>query len=275
MGNEQELEQLRAEVEAQKKLIVELERTSKMLVRRDLELRKAYEDLKQLDVEKSEFVSIAAHQLRTPLTAVKFANQMLQDALADKLDESQLHMLAQAGTGINLMFKTIEDLLLVDVLDYGNFKLESLPISPETLTNEVFAELADIAKNKNLALITQFGENARPVMGDKRRLLDALSNIIDNAVKYTPANGSVTVQTVYDTEFVTITVADTGIGVPEASAMNLFKKFSRLENARRTDANGSGLGLYIAKKIIEAHHGKIVYEPNQPAGSRFIITLPI
>lgn len=275
MSNESELEQLRAENATQKKQIVELERTAKMLAKRDREIQQAYEDLKRLDVEKSEFVSIAAHQLRTPLTAVKFANQMLSDGLGDKLDESQLHMLKQAGTGINLMFKTIEDLLLVDVLDYGNFKLETLPISLEMLTNEIFTELEDIAKSKTLSLVTEFGENPRPVMGDKRRLLDALSNIIDNAVKYTPVGGSVTVSTAYDNEFATFTVTDTGIGVPPEGIMNLFKKFSRLDNARRTDANGSGLGLYIAKKIIEAHHGKIAYTPNQPTGSRFIITLPI
>lgn len=264
-----------SEIEKLKRTIAELEQTSKMLVQRDIDLRKAYDSLKALDREKSEFISIAAHQLRTPLTAIRFANQMLTESIQQQLSESQVRTLQQATYSIDLMFKMIEDLLMVDALDYGSVKLERAPVVIEDILSSIVSELAELAGAKGLLLHTAFATERSTVYGDQPRLHDALSNIIDNAVKYTPEGGTIDIATTYTPTHLTITVSDSGIGIVASESDRIFKKFSRLENAKRVDANGSGLGLYITKKIVEAHKGTVSFTANEPTGTCFIVTLPI
>lgn len=270
-----ELEQLQKENEVLKKSIQELEQASKMLVRRDIDLQQAYEELRQLDKEKSEFVSIAAHQLRTPLTTVSFANQMLIDALRSDLDETQLDIFHKSRVGIENMFEIIEELLVVDALDYGNLKLSYEPVVLEQLIDEIMIGFADIIKQKSLAIHTDYSDAPQVVQADKTRIKASISNVIDNAIKYTLAGGSITLATKYVESSASITVSDTGIGIEATEAQNLFKKFSRFDNAIRIDANGSGLGLYISKKIAEKHKGDLSFVPNGTKGSSFIIKIPI
>lgn len=270
-----ELEQLQKENEVLKKSIQELEQASKMLVRRDIDLQQAYEELRQLDKEKSEFVSIAAHQLRTPLTTVSFANQMLIDALRSDLDETQLDIFHKSRVGIENMFEIIEELLVVDALDYGNLKLSYEPVVLEQLIDEIMIGFADIIKQKSLAIHIDYSDAPQVVQADKTRIKASISNVIDNAIKYTLAGGSITLTTKYVESSASITVSDTGIGIEATEAQNLFKKFSRFDNAIRIDANGSGLGLYISKKIAEKHKGDLSFVPNGSKGSSFIIKIPI
>lgn len=270
-----ELEHLQAENELLKKSLKELENTSKILVRRDIDLRDAYDELKQLDKEKSEFISIAAHQLRTPLTSVRFANQMLTDYISSNLDDTQLSILEKARVSIDHMFEMIEDLLIIDALDYGNLKLTYEPVILEGLITEIVDSFKEAVKLRSLTMVTEYSSAGTAVQADRRRIKDAISNLIDNAIKYTPGGGTVTITTSYDSTSATVAVSDSGIGVRPEDVSNLFKKFSRLENAKRMDANGSGLGLYISNKIIEKHNGSITFEPRQPAGSSFTILIPL
>ncbi len=271
----EDIEKLKTENSQLRFTITELENTSKLLLRRDMDLRRAYDALKEVDREKSEFVSIAAHQLRTPLTGVRFANQMLYDALFATLAPEHQQVLTQARRGIDVMFEMIEDLLIIDALDYGNLKLDKTTFSVEDLIREILEDLKEHVEKKHITLTTSLNAANCQITVDRRRIKDVFSNLIDNAVKYTPANGSVSVRTECIDNMVIVTVSDTGIGVDPAKAENLFKKFSRLDNARRIDANGSGLGLYITKKIAEAHGGRVAYAPNQPTGSSFTVTIPV
>lgn len=268
------LEELQAENTTLKKTIQELEQTSKMLMRRDIDLRQAYEELKQLDKEKSEFVSIAAHQLRTPLTSVRFANQILGEAILDKLDETQKRILDQAKQGIDRMFLMIEDLLTVDALDYGSLEFSLETVKIESIIDSIMTEFAVVIKHKALLVEKYFSDNNTLISVDAARLKDVISNVIDNAIKYTPVGGTVTIITEYTATGVSISVNDNGIGVEKEDISNLFKKFSRNENARLVDANGSGLGLYISKKIVEKHRGDISFVPSMGGGATFIIKLP-
>jgi signal transduction histidine kinase len=263
------------EIARLKATISELENTSKMLVQRDIDLRRAYESLKVLDREKSEFISIAAHQLRTPLTAIRFANQMLSESIEHELDDNQKRVLSHAKISIDQMFNMIEDLLTVDALDYGSMKLEYASVSLEKLVASIVTELGEIITAKSLQCHTNFATEQKPVPSDARRLHDAISNIIENAVKYTPEGGSIVLTTSYTDTTATISIADTGIGVLPGDTSRLFKKFSRLSNAKLVDANGSGLGLYISKKIVEAHRGTITFTENKPQGACFNITIPL
>ncbi len=270
-----ELDQLRQENESLKKLLVDLENTSKMLVRRDIDLRQAYENLKRLDQEKSEFVSIAAHQLRTPLTSLSFAHQMLSDTIAPTLNEAQKIVLNQARLSIDRMFGMIEDLLIVDALDYGSLKFEIVTVNLESLISEVISGFKNVFEQKSLTLTTHFASVAGVITGDERRLKDAFSNVIDNASKYTPDGGEIIVSTAYQNGEAIVTVSDTGIGIEPENESSLFKKFSRFDNAKKVDANGSGLGLYISKKIIEQHGGNIIYKPHLPQGASFEVHLSL
>lgn len=270
-----ELEQLELENRKLRRVVQELENTSKMLVRRDMDLREAYEELKLIDKEKSEFISIAAHQLRTPLTAVRFSNQILSDAIAADLDEAQLDILKKSSAGIDRMFETIEDLLTVDALDYGKTNLPLTQIRLELLLEEIIGEFTEAATEKSINIIRDFSPTPQTVRVNPARLKDAVSNLIDNAIKYTSVGGSITITTKYGAADCTIIISDSGIGIENEDLSRLFKKFSRLEKARLIDANGSGLGLYICKKIIEKHNGKIEFRPNKPSGASFIITIPL
>lgn len=270
-----ELQVLREENTSLQKTIQELENTSKMLVHRDIDLRDAYEELKQLDKEKSEFVSIAAHQLRTPLTSVRFAIQILSESLGNSLDEIQNRSLEQARIAVDRMFSMIEDLLTVDALDYGNLKLVPETVAPEKIISDIVTNLEPIILQKKLQVHLNFAYSPMVMKADPKRLKDAFSNLIDNAVKYTPTEGAITISTKYTGTHVIIEISDNGIGIDESQSSQLFKKFSRLENAKRVDANGSGLGLYICKKIIERHNGTISYERLTVQGSTFKICLPL
>lgn len=272
---ESELEYLKEENSKLKKSLEEIEGTSKMLVKRDIDLRQAYEELKQLDRQKSEFVSTAAHQLRTPLTSVKFALQMLKDALYDDLSSTQQEIFKQGNTAVDRMFEMTENLLTVDALDYGTLDLQLEPQNLTELIHEIINSFTDQYNRKHITLSTAFDTSITALNCDRNRLQDVISNVLDNAIKYTPENGTITISTSTNQAHITISVSDTGIGFDTKEIPNLFKKFSRLDNAKRVDANGSGLGLYISKKIIEKHNGTITMTHNEPQGTIVTITLPI
>ncbi len=263
------------EITSLRRTITELERTSKMLVRRDLDLKAAYDELKTLDQQKSEFVSIAAHQLRTPLTSVRFALQMLRDTALPVLDATQQDVLRKAEDSINRTFTMIEDLLLVDRLEYGKVDLTKVPQSLEKFVHEIAYEYKERIADK--ALLVELPPETGTVLVpfDTRQLRDVVSNLIDNATKYTPKSGKVSVTLSYEAGMAHLVVADSGIGVPDTDVPNLFKKFARFENAKKVDANGTGLGLYICQKIVERHGGTLSYTHNWPAGSRFTMSLPV
>lgn len=275
MSETPESKVLRAENEKLKKIIESLDQNAQMLILKDIELRAANDKLRSLDTQKLEFIAIAAHQLRTPLTSIRFAHQMLSDDIADKLLPDQLKVLTNARISIDRMFNMIEDLIVIDDIDYGELKLHYEPVAMDKIIEEILLIFNEAVRIKSIQIKCTSKGTVKNVGCDARRIKDAISNIIDNAIKYTPEKGEVSISCDYLESTVIITVSDTGIGVDEEDAELLFKKFSRLDTAKRIDANGSGLGLYIAKKIIERHVGSINFKHNVPKGSSFIISLPI
>jgi signal transduction histidine kinase len=270
-----ELEALKIKNERLAAVVESMDRSARLLVQRDIELRRANAKLESLDTEKSEFVSIAAHQLRTPLTVVRFANQMLSDAISSNLNESQLAILKKSTQSIQRMFELIEELIVIDAIDYGELKLSYETVIVESLITEILDVFTEVSRQKKIQIVCAFGVDSKNIRADAKRLKDVISNLIDNAIKYSSVGGSVTISTAYTNSTALITVNDTGIGVNPDDVDRLFTKFSRFENAKRLDANGSGLGLYIGKKMVEKHNGTITFVPNIPSGSSFIITLPI
>ncbi len=273
--SEQSSVELQKEIDALRSTIVELENTSKMLVRRDLDLREAYEALKNVEREKADFVSTAAHQLRTPLSSIKFALHLLNDTLMKTGSDEQKRLVGQAEQSIARMFEVTEELLAVDLLDYGNYALHKKKLSVEKLITDVLNEQVDAIKEREIVIHRNFDTSGQVLNADEKWFRDAISNLISNAVKYTPTNGDILITTSYKEGKAIITIEDNGIGFTKEEAGRLFRKFYRLENAKRVDANGSGLGLYIAKKVVELHGGVISATPNKTSGAKFCIELPL
>ncbi len=270
-----ELESLRKENEKLRQTVLVIENTSKMLVQRDLDLRQAYNELKDLEKEKSEFVSTAAHQLRTPLTTVTFAIQILSESISSTLDEAQLRVLDNAKLGAKNMMSLVNNLLVIDAFDYGKLQMSHEPFYLENAVNEVIGSLSDIIERSSLTISTDFSKSSKHVHADFSLVKDAISNIIHNASKYNQLGGTIDIVTLYNADTANIKVSDTGIGIDPEEVDKLFQKFSRCNNAKKLDANSSGLGLYIVARIMEKHQGTVTYKPNIPHGSIFTLSFPL
>lgn len=257
-----------------KKTIADLDRSAKTLMRRDEELSKANERLMTLDHAKSEFVSIAAHQLRTPLSALKWAQQMLLDGEAGQVSEPQKLLLSQSQESVRRMVVLVNDLLAADHLEYGTVTYNFLASCPEDILQNMAAELKPMADEHHISVVCDFQGKRSSIQADVERLKEAFLNIINNAIKYSPDGGKVVIASTYGMGKVSFSITDSGIGIPLADRERLFEKFVRMENAKKVDANGSGLGLFIAKKIVDAHGGTIWFTSTEGAGTTFYIDLP-
>lgn len=262
-----------AQIKKLEGLVTNLESTSKLLVKRDLDLRRAYDSLKSLDLEKTEFVSIAAHQLRTPVTSARWAISYLQEK-SDGLSEQQQTLLKSAKQSVDHVYDLVENLLELNRLDFGNINLTLVPSSLESLCEEVITSQQQIKEHTHIEIMRNYATHPRPVPFDQHRLRDVVDNLVDNAIKYSGDSTKIVVATSYSDNSASVSVTDFGIGVHQDEANKIFQKFTRLGNAEKIDPNGTGLGLYISKSIAQKHGGELTYTPNDPTGSVFTVTLP-
>ena len=255
-------------------VVKEQDKSAKMLIRRDLELTRANEKLKSLDVQKSEFMSIIAHQMRTPLSAIKWTlNMMLKNELGP-LTIDQMNFLKKADESNEHMITLVEDMLLADRLESGRTDITLVDTNINSIIEDVLHDLTLKIQTKSIQIHkTDCDPTICTVKADKEKIRAVVQNLLENAVKYTPQNGSVTIQ-VYDRDgFVYMSVRDSGIGIPKDQQAYIFTKFYRARNAARVEANGSGLGLFIAKNIIEKHGGTITCESEEGKGTTFTVSI--
>lgn len=253
----------------------ELDAISKALVRRDFELLQANERLQEADRLKSQFVTIAAHQLRTPLSGIKWALRLLLDGDLGALQSGQLDFVRKAFDVNERMIHLVNDLLNVSRIEEGRFGYNLAAGDLVPLLRKIVEQNELRANELQLRLIFEAPQNALPpVLFDSDKLGIALSNIIDNALNYTPAGGSVRVAISEGPGYVKITVNDTGVGIPQKEMPRVFTKFFRGENVVRMQTDGSGLGLYITKNVIDAHNGTISISSEESKGTTVTILLP-
>ena len=241
----------------------------------------ANDQLRKLDNAKTEFISIASHQLRTPLTAVKGFVSMLLEGTYGKVSVRVQDVLNKVYLSNERLVNLVEDLLNISRIESGRmeYKFEGQQI--EDILKELEDTFYIIAKKRKLPLSFKLPPKPLPkIKVDAEKIKEVVSNLIDNALKYTK-QGGVTVKAELlqrDTspgDVIRITVSDTGIGIPSEELPYLFAKFSRGKDTNRLHVGGTGLGLYVGKFMIEAHHGKIWAESDgAEKGSRFIIELP-
>ncbi|MDO8522911.1 MAG: ATP-binding protein [bacterium] len=224
---------------------------------------------------KSEFVSIAAHQLRTPLSAIKWTLKLLLEGDAGALSASQLEFLEKGYTINERMIKLVNDLLNAARIEEGRFGYEFKTMDLAVFVKEIFTNYETAAKSKSLIYTFEPSAEEIPLIyGDQEKLSLALTNIIENAIKYTPKGNKVTVSLKKEGEFAKVTVFDNGIIVPDAEKSRIFSKFFRASNVMRLETEGTGLGLFIAYNIIKRHGGELTFDSKE-GGTSFMFTLPL
>ncbi|MCI0597703.1 ATP-binding protein [Candidatus Parcubacteria bacterium] len=239
------------------------------------QLEAANERLRELDRLKSEFVSIASHQLRAPITAVQGYVSNMTDGSYGKVPKNLEEPLQTIREATRTMVGSIEDYLNISRIEQGRMRYEKSQFDIADLARKVEEEMAPVARKKNLTLSCVCSEPNVMVNADVGKIRQVLINIIDNAIKYT-AEGSITIAVAKDSHGARITIADTGAGIPPEEIGGLFEKFKRARGANKINATGTGLGLYVAKQLVEGHGGTIRAESDGPGkGSRFIIELPL
>lgn len=240
------------------------------------QLKEQREREKTITQMKSEFISIAAHQLRTPLSAIKWTLKMMMDEDIGRITREQKDFLQQGYETNEHMIRLVNDLLDVTRIEEGRFGYNFSYASLDDLARDVVKSFSATAQKKNVLLgFIEPKEKFPKVKIDPEKIKLAMENLLDNAVNYTPAGGKVTVSIEKERDFIKIAVKDTGIGIPAHQKDRLFTKFFRGDNVIRMQTEGSGLGLFIAKNIIKRHGGKIWADSEQGKGSVFCFTVPI
>ncbi|MBU1179050.1 PAS domain-containing protein [Patescibacteria group bacterium] len=229
---------------------------------------------KMIDRLKAEFITIAAHQLRTPLSSVKWILKMTLDGDFGPLSLEQKNFLEKGYLANERMARLVNDLLDISRVEEGKFGFDFLENDVIGFVEETVDSFRVEAARRKVKLI--FEEKKEPLLLkiDIRRLRMALSNLIDNAIRYTSSGGRVIVSVKKKGRFVEVSVADTGVGIPKKQQGRVFSKFFRADNVVKMQTEGSGLGLYLTKNIIKGHGGKIWFESDAGRGSKFYFTLP-
>lgn len=231
---------------------------------------------KELDQQKSQFVATAAHELRTPISGLKWLLDMTVAGDLGTIDADVKEQLEKGVENINRMTLVINQLLAVVEIETGEMVYSLKPVSIQPLLKNVQKEFADMAAQGGVQLnIDAAHASAALVNIDTEKMQTALHALIDNAIRYTQKNGSVNVSAVEKDGDLVLTVKDTGYGIPEDEQLRVFQKLFRGSNTEAVNNLGTGLSLYIAKKIIDANQGDITFESLQDHGTTFTITFPI
>lgn len=239
------------------------------------ELQKTNEKLKALDEAKDEFISMASHQLRTPLTSVKGYISMILEGDAGDINETQHKFLDQAFVSSQRMVYLIADLLNVSRLKTGKFIIESKPTYlPDVVESEI-SQLYETAKVRELQMLFDKPKDYPILNLDETKIRQVIMNFVDNAIYYTPRGGRIKIALTKTKDSVEFTVTDTGIGVPKSEQHHLFTKFYRAGNAKSARPDGTGLGLFMAKKVVIAQGGAIIFITKEGKGSTFGFSFPL
>lgn len=238
------------------------------------QLQRTNEKLKALDQSKDDFISMASHQLRTPLTSVKGYLSMVIEGDAGKITDLQRSMLEQSFNSADRMAFLIADLLNLSRLKSGKFVIENKPTMLPDLVQQELAQLMATAEARGLKLYYEAPNEFPMLMIDETKIRQVIMNFLDNAIYYTPSGGEINVKLEVKPGSVEYTVKDNGIGVAAADQHNLFTKFYRASNARHARPDGTGLGLFMARKVIVAQGGAIIFKSKLGKGSTFGFSIP-
>lgn len=230
---------------------------------------------RQVDKAKTEFVSLASHQLRTPLSTINWYTEMLLSLDVGKLTQKQRQYAQEIYHASRRMVNLVNALLNVSRLELGTFTVEPKPVKIAEIVQVSINELKPQIVKKKLIVKLKHDRMFSTVNVDPKLFLIILQNLLSNSVKYTETGGRITLTIKENKGNLLITVADSGIGIPANQQGQIFDKLSRADNAKKIDPDGSGLGLYIVKEIIAYAGGKVWFKSTQGKGSTFFVSLPL
>lgn len=231
--------------------------------------------LKEIDAAKTEFVTLASHQLRTPLTIVSWYAEALLSGSAGELTGKQRHYFDNIVVANKRMIRLVSDLLNTSRIDTGRFVINSEPVNVADIAESEIESLRPKIENRLIHVEKVFGGNLEKVMTDHNLLRVVFQNLLSNAVKYSRPGGQVRLTIVADAEQLDIEVSDQGFGIPQVYSKQMFKKFYRADNIREIEPDGTGLGLYMVKSLVDQVGGEIWYESEEGQGSTFHVVIPV
>jgi two-component system sensor histidine kinase VicK len=232
---------------------------------------------KELDDIKSQFLSNVTHELRNPIGAIKQSIAVILEGTAGPLTEPQQKFLSNAKRNLERLSGLIDDILDLAKLEAKKMEIKLRPSKIAAIVDEVCETLDTWAKNKDLKLTKNIPPDLPDINLDPDRIIQVLINIVSNAIKFTPKNGTITVgaQLPKGGTHVVMTVADTGVGIPKDDLSKIFGKFQQAKNRAAGDKSGTGLGLSIARELVLLHQGDISVHSEEGKGTTFTFTLPI
>lgn len=243
-----------------------------------------YDAVQAANIAKSEFVSLVSHELKNPMTAIKGYTDMLAQGIMGPVNEGQIDSLYTIRSEVNRMSRLVADLADISRIEAGRLYLEPDAVPMITAVEDVVRSLQGQIREKDQTLTLQIPDDLPPVWGDRTRLVQILTNLVSNAHKYTPQGGQITIHAERATnhwdpqgipEVVHMTVQDTGIGISAEEQIKIFEKFFRSEDEQARQASGTGLGLNIAKYLVELQGGSIWFESEFRQGTTFHFTMPV
>jgi len=236
---------------------------------------------------QADFTAMIAHDLRSPLNTVLGVNELLTDSTFGPVTDEQKKWLGKATAIVRQLSSLVNDFLDVSKIEAGHIELSLAEVNLEDLIDSALDSFHAQAREKKIALDKRLDPAAPPIRGDRRRLEQVLTNLLSNALKFTPPGGAITIgaqitegqgSRVSETgnpRFVELSVQDTGVGIPRAETGGLFEKYRQTTSGKTSEHKGTGLGLVICKMIVEAHGGRIWAESDEGEGARFVFTLPL
>ena len=231
--------------------------------------------LKRMDRMKSQFVSTVSHEIQSPMNSVMMQIQVILDGLAGDLTEKQRSILTRASQKINNLARMASELLDLARIESGLISLEREPVDMSAIIRDQMAFHLPKAESESIRLEIDVPEVLPPILANRRNMEEVLSNLITNAIKYSPDGGQVLVSAFAENDSLCIRVKDSGLGISPEDLKLIFKQFYRIKNERTRYINCTGLGLAIVKSILESHQGRIKVESRPGEGSTFIVFLPV
>jgi signal transduction histidine kinase len=238
-------------------------------------ITQGFDRLAQANKMKTEFVSIASHQLRTPLSAIRWTLNLLNDERLVTSPQTQTEYISLVQESNERMIKLVNDLLDVSRIEMGKMILLKRQTNLFVLTQKIINNNAAFALSHNITLVLDAQETLPNANTDPEKISLVIQNLIDNAIKYTKGKGEIKITMEQDGQMVRTSIKDSGVGIPEAQKKFVFQKFFRSDNALKNQTIGTGLGLFIAKSIVEESDGKIWFESQEGKGTAFYFTLPV
>jgi signal transduction histidine kinase len=241
------------------------------------ELEGANLKLKELDQVKSDFISVVSHELRTPLTSIKAFTELIL-MKPRMMSEKRVRLLNIVNRESDRLARLINDILDLTKIEAGKLSWNIIRLTMDDLIQTSVSGIQSLADNKSLTFITDMQTAVPPFLGDKDRLVQVMTNILSNSIKFTPLGGRIVITVRHDTtpsSQIVVSISDTGVGIPESELSLVFEKFHRAGDVLTNNTEGTGLGLAITRQIVEYHGGTIRAESSPGQGSTFIFTLPL